>query len=173
MTLQQVLDDADKMGYSPDICSYARINIACVEMETDEIPGLPKPNFVVCTNNICNVLVKWYESLSRQFDVPFFLIDVPFNKEETAQLYDLIAEEMEQSIKDGKSQFPMMQPEMRRQIVEDTAIPFVSFDGDQSDPKNFSEAQFETRIQVLVENIDARREEADRTTLSPPEEWSR
>jgi benzoyl-CoA reductase/2-hydroxyglutaryl-CoA dehydratase subunit BcrC/BadD/HgdB len=30
-------------------------------------------------------------------------------------------------------------------------LPFVSFDGDQTDPKNFSPAQFDTRIQALAE----------------------
>lgn len=345
------IDHAERMGYSNDVCSYARINIAYADLETDEIPSLPKPTFVVCVNNICNVLVKWYESLAHHYGVPYFLIDVPFNyestgvdkesirfagllpqnrldyikeqfkefiafleevcgkkfdqdkfqkvmemsnrtarawgkamdyaaavpspldgfnmfnymmlmvcmrgREETARLYEMIAREMEENIAQGKSQFPMnqqyrvmwdgiacwpylkhnyttmlaegmviagstypkaweliyepgnmdelaniyagignnrtledqrnaraeiqrhcrcdgviyhmnrsckimdmMQPEMRRQIASDTDIPFVSFDGDQSDPKNFSEAQFETRIQALVENIDARKEEA-------------
>lgn len=41
--------------------------------------------------------------------------------------------------------------EVQRQISARTGIPFTSFDGDQADYRNYSEAQFETRIQGLVE----------------------
>ena len=41
--------------------------------------------------------------------------------------------------------------EVQRQISAKTGIPFASFDGDQADYRNYSEAQFETRIQGLVE----------------------
>jgi benzoyl-CoA reductase/2-hydroxyglutaryl-CoA dehydratase subunit BcrC/BadD/HgdB len=359
------IDHADEMGYSNDICSYARINLAYADLKCDEVFNLPKPDFVVCTNNICSVLVKWYEALAEQYNVPFFLIDVPFNydydaakkfpdndphhkinyienhykdfvmditqeridyikdqfylfikflekmcgkkfdydkfnkvmeisnrcgkawakameyaekvpspldgfnmfnymalmvcmrgKESSVKLYELIAQEMEENMKEGKSQFPFkqqhrimwdgiacwpylrhnyttlakngivisgstypkawelvydvgnmdelaavyagignnrcmayqsdtramiqqqcncdgvvyhmnrsckvmdfMQPEMRRQIYDMVHIPYISFDGDQSDPKNFSKAQFENRIQGLVENMDAQEKE--------------
>jgi benzoyl-CoA reductase/2-hydroxyglutaryl-CoA dehydratase subunit BcrC/BadD/HgdB len=42
-------------------------------------------------------------------------------------------------------------PEMGRQIAEKCGIPVVSFDGDQADPRNFSEAQYDTRVQGLME----------------------
>lgn len=39
-----------------------------------------------------------------------------------------------------------------REIVEEKAgIPVVTFDGDQADPTIFNEAQFETRVQGLVD----------------------
>jgi benzoyl-CoA reductase/2-hydroxyglutaryl-CoA dehydratase subunit BcrC/BadD/HgdB len=41
--------------------------------------------------------------------------------------------------------------EMERQLREQAGIPIVVFDGDQSDPRVFSEAQYLTRIQGLVE----------------------
>jgi benzoyl-CoA reductase/2-hydroxyglutaryl-CoA dehydratase subunit BcrC/BadD/HgdB len=34
-------------------------------------------------------------------------------------------------------------------------IPFVSFDGDQTDPNVFSQAQYETRVQALAEMMEA------------------
>lgn len=43
------------------------------------------------------------------------------------------------------------QIEAQRQIAEMTGVPFTTFDGDQSDYRNYSEAQYETRIQGLVE----------------------
>ncbi len=41
-------------------------------------------------------------------------------------------------------------------MLEETGIPCVSFDGDQSDYRVYSEAQFETRIQALEEILDAK-----------------
>lgn len=328
----QYIDRAEALGYAGDICSYARINLGYADIMESDIVDLPRPDFVVCVNNICNCLIKWYESLATFYDVPFFMIDVPFNydvgisqdridyikdqfedfivfleeqcgkpfdrekfqqvmetsnrvakawrramdfasqipspldgfnmfnymsmmvclrgKEQSVELYDLIAEEMEQLVKEGGSQFKgeqnfrvmwdgiacwpylrhnystmrdrgviisgstypsawtlvyepgnmdqlaevyagignnrsmaeqvdgrveiqaecqcdgviyhmnrsckimdFMQIEMRRQINEKNGVPYAAFDGDQSDPKNFSKAQFETRIDALIENM--------------------
>ena len=48
-------------------------------------------------------------------------------------------------------------PEMSRQIGAACDIPVVSFDGDQADPRNFSEAQYDTRVQGLTEIMDSRK----------------
>jgi benzoyl-CoA reductase/2-hydroxyglutaryl-CoA dehydratase subunit BcrC/BadD/HgdB len=45
--------------------------------------------------------------------------------------------------------------EMSRQIGKECDIPVASFDGDQADPRNFSEAQYETRVQGLTEIMEA------------------
>jgi benzoyl-CoA reductase/2-hydroxyglutaryl-CoA dehydratase subunit BcrC/BadD/HgdB len=41
--------------------------------------------------------------------------------------------------------------EMERRIREQAGIPTIMFDGDQSDPRVFSEAQYETRVDALIE----------------------
>ena len=46
------------------------------------------------------------------------------------------------------------QIEMQRQLKEKMGIPSVMFDGDQTDPSVFSEAQYETRVQALVELME-------------------
>jgi benzoyl-CoA reductase/2-hydroxyglutaryl-CoA dehydratase subunit BcrC/BadD/HgdB len=38
-----------------------------------------------------------------------------------------------------------------RRVAEATGKPYISFDGDQADFRNYSEAQFETRIEAFVE----------------------
>ena len=48
--------------------------------------------------------------------------------------------------------------EAQRQISELTGAAYTIFDGDQADYRNYSEAQFETRIQGLVEVMKARKE---------------
>jgi len=47
--------------------------------------------------------------------------------------------------------------EMQRQFQERTGVPTVVFDGDQSDPRCFSEAQYETRVEALTEIMEARK----------------
>ena len=47
--------------------------------------------------------------------------------------------------------------EMERQFRERTGVPTVVFDGDQSDPRCFSEAQYETRIEALTEIMELRK----------------
>jgi len=46
------------------------------------------------------------------------------------------------------------QYEVQRRIEAATGIPSVIFDGDQTDPRIFSEGQYETRIQVLLEMME-------------------
>lgn len=49
--------------------------------------------------------------------------------------------------------------EVQRQLAKAAGIPFTSFDGDQADYRNYSEAQFETRIQGLVEVMQQTKED--------------
>ena len=49
--------------------------------------------------------------------------------------------------------------EVQRRVQERTGVSSVIFDGDQTDPRAFSLAQYETRIQALVEMMEQRKEE--------------
>ena len=44
--------------------------------------------------------------------------------------------------------------EQQRRVADNKGIPTVVFDGDMTDPRVFSEAQYETRIQALVEMME-------------------
>ncbi len=71
----------NELGFSNDICAYSRISqayadlAACPNGERD----MPLPDFVLCCNNICDCMFKWYENLGRQLDIPVIMIDVPFS----------------------------------------------------------------------------------------------
>jgi len=69
---------AEGMGYSNDLCSYARADIACATVNGGPIGGLPRPDLLVCCNNICGTVLKWYEVQARYFQVPLFILDMPF-----------------------------------------------------------------------------------------------
>lgn len=42
---------------------------------------MPMPDFVLCCNNICNTMTKWYENLARMHNIPLIMIDIPYNNE--------------------------------------------------------------------------------------------
>jgi benzoyl-CoA reductase/2-hydroxyglutaryl-CoA dehydratase subunit BcrC/BadD/HgdB len=88
-----MLEITENKGYNVDLCSYARINLAFMELlmekaRTGKIPeklancpgaDIPLPDIVVTTNNICNTLLKWYENIAYELKIPCVIIDVPFN----------------------------------------------------------------------------------------------
>jgi benzoyl-CoA reductase/2-hydroxyglutaryl-CoA dehydratase subunit BcrC/BadD/HgdB len=51
------------------------------------------------------------------------------------------------------------QYEVQRRVQEQTGVASVIFDGDQTDPRAFSLAQYETRIQALMEMMEQRKKE--------------
>ncbi len=71
-------EQSEAMGYSSDLCSYARADIACAPANGGPIGGLPKPDMLICCNNICGTVLKWYEVQARYFNVPLFILDTPF-----------------------------------------------------------------------------------------------
>lgn len=331
-----LIDHAESSGYSLDLCSYARVNLAYKDLQDCVFVNMPLPDLLIICNNICNTLVKWYENLSRELNIPLICIDVPYNveyevtqervdyikaqlidaihqleeicgkpfdydrfhkvmetsikaaeawnratsytkllpsplsgfnmynymalmvcmrgREESVKFFNMVADELEEMVKEGKSQFPAEEkyrimwdgiacwpylghnfktfkghginmvgstyPEawtllykagdldsmaeaysaivlnlnlernidLRVKIIEEcscdgavyhlnrscklcdfmhykiseevhkrTGVPYVFFDGDQTDPRNFSKAQFETRIQALAEMMENRK----------------
>ena len=71
-------EKAEAMGYSGDLCTYALSDIACSTVDGGPIGGLPKPDMLVCCNNICGTVLKWYEVQARYYNVPLFILDTPF-----------------------------------------------------------------------------------------------
>ena len=88
-----MLEVADAKGYALDTCSYARVNLGYMELlkqkaKTGEAPeklknspaaDVPLPDLVITCNNICNTLLKWYENIAVELNIPCIVIDVPFN----------------------------------------------------------------------------------------------
>lgn len=76
---------AEAHGYSPDLCAYARTSFGSIfspetptpMSEIDGTGGLAKPDMLICGNNICGTVLKWYQDLSRILEIPLFLFDTP------------------------------------------------------------------------------------------------
>ena len=72
---------AEAQGFPADLCSYARSHIGAVLQPSDApLNGMPRPDLLVCCNNICGTVLKWYEALAALYDVPLFVLDVPFQR---------------------------------------------------------------------------------------------
>lgn len=73
---------AEAVGYPADLCSYARSHLAAsIYPERAPLGGLPEPDMLICCNNICGTVVKWYEALADYYDCPLFVLDVPFQRQ--------------------------------------------------------------------------------------------
>ncbi len=87
----EVAAAAERMGYSMDLCSYARCDLGSIKLGLSPTWGLPKPDLLVISNSQCGTLTKWFEVLSRMYDVPMVLIDVPHSgngeRDEPAEKY--------------------------------------------------------------------------------------
>jgi benzoyl-CoA reductase/2-hydroxyglutaryl-CoA dehydratase subunit BcrC/BadD/HgdB len=88
-----MIEIAERRGYSGDNCSYSRINLAYMDLLVEEAktgvtpealancpgPKMPLPDLILICNNICNTLLKWYENIAVELNVPYIIIDTPYN----------------------------------------------------------------------------------------------
>jgi len=100
----ELAGEAEKLGYSQDLCSYFRCDVGQSLTAGGPIGGLPKPDFMFCCNNICGTVMKWYEVQARHFDIPMIFIDTPYN-------YDGVTDEIVQYVKE---QFERAIPEIEK-----------------------------------------------------------
>lgn len=74
------------VGYLPETCSYARINLGCALFAEGGTPNgvsrpdlvMPKPSFLVSTCPGCSTETNWVDALARLFKVPSFDVMIPF-----------------------------------------------------------------------------------------------
>ncbi len=90
---------AEQRGYSRDLCSYARTDIGSNLTGKGPLGRLPRPDFLVCCNNICGTVMKWYEIQARAFKVPIFFLDTPYVHDDLhAHTIDYVEKQMEEYI---------------------------------------------------------------------------
>ena len=98
---ERMCNVAEADGYSNDICAYARISLAYAKLKECPEQEVAMPDVVLCCNNICNCMIKWYETLAQDLGVPMLILDVPFNPDYdvpqsiidyvSAQFWDVVA----------------------------------------------------------------------------------
>ncbi|AET68611.1 Benzoyl-CoA reductase/2-hydroxyglutaryl-CoA dehydratase subunit, BcrC/BadD/HgdB [Desulfosporosinus orientis DSM 765] len=154
-----MLEVADEKGYNLDTCSYARVNLGYMELlkqealtgitpeklEKSPAARVPLPDFVITCNNICNTLLKWYENLAVELNIPCIVIDVPFNHTMPIPQYakDYIAEQFKEAIAQleeicGKKfdydKFLQVQEQTQRSVAQWNRI--ASLSGHKPSPLN-------------------------------------
>ena len=78
----RMCEEAEADGYSNDICAYARISLAYAKLKSCPEQDVAMPDVLLCCNNICNCMIKWYENLSKDLNVPLIMLDIPFNPDD-------------------------------------------------------------------------------------------
>jgi benzoyl-CoA reductase/2-hydroxyglutaryl-CoA dehydratase subunit BcrC/BadD/HgdB len=78
---QRMCEQAESLGYANDICGYARISLAYAAGNPAEERAMPQPDFLLCCNNICNCMTKWYENIARMRNIPLIMMDIPYNND--------------------------------------------------------------------------------------------
>ena len=76
-TADEYLNQAEDLGYSPDICGYVKADIALQHRHGEHPMGrIPPPRLAVLTN-ACNTYIKWAEIWERMYSIPTFTLDIP------------------------------------------------------------------------------------------------
>jgi len=73
-----LMESAEARGYSTDVCSYARTDLGQIFTQGGPLMGLPEPQMLVVGNNICRTVIKWFSAVARHYQVPLFMIDMPY-----------------------------------------------------------------------------------------------
>jgi bcr-type benzoyl-CoA reductase subunit B len=75
---EELSEEVEALGYSRDLCAYARCDLGALQTGKSPIGGVPEPDFLLACNTQCGTLSKWFEVLNRHFGAPVFLLDSPF-----------------------------------------------------------------------------------------------
>lgn len=76
--VEDIASEAEKAGYSQDLCSYARTDLGAMLSGKTPVGRLPRPDLLLACTNICQTVLHWYHVLAHNFQVPLILIDTPF-----------------------------------------------------------------------------------------------
>ena len=77
-TSLEMIEYAESLGYSRDLCSYFKTNVGSWDKKIKtSLGGVEKPSFCCSTNTICDTHVKWFQIQARKIGVPYFAFDIP------------------------------------------------------------------------------------------------
>lgn len=68
-------ETSEKCGFPHELCSYARMTLGSMIEDRGFLGKYPIPKAVLGAEGLCSVQEKWFESLARYHNVPFFVFD--------------------------------------------------------------------------------------------------
>lgn len=97
--VETIASQAEALGYSRDICSYARTDIGSVVSGITPVGKLPRPDLLLACTNICQTVLQWYRVLADHFKVPLILVDTPFIYDQAEKhAIDFVQRQLEDAI---------------------------------------------------------------------------
>jgi len=67
-------------GWSGDLCSYFRVDLASQETGRTPLGTLTPPDLVLVCNNICGTVQNWFRVTAERYRVPFLFLDTPYSE---------------------------------------------------------------------------------------------
>lgn len=91
---------AEAKGFSTDLCSYALNNLGSIYLNKGPFmgQGLPEPDLLIATEHACLSMAKWWEELSRHFNVPLYIVDaaLPVGEDLSPRHINYFAEQLKE-----------------------------------------------------------------------------
>jgi len=90
---QEFLQTSERNNLTKDCCSYSCCYNGCLEHEDGPRGIPPKPDVLIATNNQCNTLPGWWNTLAIKYNVPLIVIDYPGENCERETAYEYVYEQ--------------------------------------------------------------------------------
>lgn len=87
---QEFINNSEKNNLSRDCCSYSCCYNGCLDLEGGPRGMPPKPDVLIATNNQCNTLPGWWNTLAERYQVPLIVIDYPGENGNQQATYDYV-----------------------------------------------------------------------------------
>lgn len=100
------LEEAERAGYSQNLCSYSRCGLGYVLGGMDGL--MPPPDILVTFRNSCDVYVKWWESLHMHLGTPLFVGEAPYvltSEDLDGYVLDYVVKQLERLIEMVEEKF--------------------------------------------------------------------
>lgn len=74
----EMCQTAEAHDFSAELCSYGKTNLGAIfsGWEKSPIGEMPRPDLLYAPS-LCSTHIKWFENLSRMWDVPILVLDTP------------------------------------------------------------------------------------------------
>ncbi|MCY6371206.1 2-hydroxyacyl-CoA dehydratase subunit D [Clostridium ganghwense] len=76
------IDYATNCGFSETLCSYHKAFLGAINSGL-----LPKPRFAITSSMICDANISTFKHTSKQYDIPLYVIDIPYEYSKDAEKY--------------------------------------------------------------------------------------
>lgn len=111
---------AEAAGFSTDLCSYIKVDLATMLTGESPIGQAPvDPDLLFCNNNQCSTVTKWFQVNAEYYGVPLFVLDTPFapDREHDTSVLDYIKAQFGELIAMVESKFGLRFDEARLRDV--------------------------------------------------------